>query len=182
MGNRGVIHNDRKEITHAFKHKAWITCVLQFKERKRTIMAPGRWTELFFLDEATAFAAGHRPCFECRREDAKRFKKCWIDGNPSYNFSMATSVTRIDEIVHHERIDHDRKKVFHQRPQTEIPEGTFVLIESSPCVFHKGNFHRWTPFGYDGISRVPETSLLTVITPASFVNTFRAGYEPKIHL
>jgi hypothetical protein len=64
MGNRGVIHNEQKQITHAFKHKAWITCVLDFKGRKRTVMTVDRWTELFFLDEATAFAAGHRPCFE----------------------------------------------------------------------------------------------------------------------
>src|SRR4051812_14165929 len=106
MGNRGVIH-ENKQIVKTFKHKAWITCVLQFKGRKRTVMTPGRWTELFFLDEATAFAAGHRPCFECRREDAKRFKTCWIKGNPEYNFSMTTSITQIDEIIHKERIDHD---------------------------------------------------------------------------
>ncbi|HEY0652814.1 MAG TPA: hypothetical protein VGD65_06790, partial [Chryseosolibacter sp.] len=92
MGNRGVIHNEQKQITRPFKHKAWITCVLEFKDRRRTVMSPGRWTELFFMDEATAFAAGHRPCFECRREDAKRFKECWLKGNPSHQFSMSTSI------------------------------------------------------------------------------------------
>src|SRR5436853_7505403 len=99
MGNRGVIHNEQQRITHVFKHKAWITCALQFKGRKRTVMTPGRWTELFFLDEATAFAAGHRPCFECRKEDATRFKSCWIHGNTSDGVTMTTSIRSIIEDI-----------------------------------------------------------------------------------
>ncbi len=116
MGNRGVIHNKHKEIIHTFKHMAWITCALEFKGRKRTVMTTGRWTELFFMDEATAFAAGHRPCFECRREDAKKFKHYWIQGNPRYNFSMSTSINEIDAIIHRERITREKKKIMHQRP------------------------------------------------------------------
>src|SRR5262245_6320448 len=110
MGNRGVIHRDKK-IIKAFNHKAWIACLLEFKGRKRTVMMPDRWTELFFLDEATSFAAGHRPCFECRREDAQRFKSFWIQGNPEYNFDMKTSVHQIDKIIHTERIGHEKSKV-----------------------------------------------------------------------
>jgi hypothetical protein len=178
MGNRGVIHDKHKQITHAFKHKAWITCVLEFKGRKRTVMTPERWTELFFLDEATAFAAGHRPCFECRREDAKRFKSCWIVGNPSYHFSMKTSINMIDEVLHKERIDDQKRKVTHQLMPSQIPEGTFIAIDNDPYAFHKGKLHRWTPFGYENAIASPEASMVTVLTPRSIVNAFRAGYVP----
>jgi len=179
-GNRGVIHNEHKQITHAFKHKAWITCLLKFKGRNRTVMTPGRWTELFFLDEATAFAAGHRPCFECRREDAKRFKFCWIQGNPSHNFSMNSSIKEIDEVIHRERIDSKNKKVVHQRISSEIPEGTFILFDAEPYLFNKNKLHRWTPFGYEKIVDLPPDSMITVLTPNSIVNAFRAGYVPDI--
>ena len=87
MGNRGLLHNENKEIVRPYKLKAWITCLLQFKGRQREIMSPNRYTELFFLDEATALAAGHRPCFECRKEDYNKFKSLWIKGNPGCNFS-----------------------------------------------------------------------------------------------
>jgi hypothetical protein len=182
MGNRGVIHNKQKQITHAFKHKAWITCLLEFKDRKRTVMTADRWTELFFLDEATAFAAGHRPCFECRREDAKRFKSCWIAGNPLHNFSMTISIKEIDEIIHYERIDGHGKKVMHQCSSDHIPEGAFLLINDEPYLFNKGMLHRWTSFGYENPMPLPDTSTLMILTPPSIINAFRAGYLPQIKL
>src|SRR3978361_1384995 len=95
MGNRGLLHNDKQTLVRTFKLKAWITCKLEFKERKRTVMAPNQYTELFFLDEATSFAAGHRPCFECRREDYNRFKTNWLKGNPEYSFNGKTSIKEI---------------------------------------------------------------------------------------
>lgn len=178
MGNRGVIHK-HKEITRAFKHKAWIICTLEFKGRKRTVMTPDRWTELFFLDEATAFAAGHRPCFECRKADAGRFKSCWIQGNPLHHFNMTTSIHEIDEIIHSERIDTEKKKIMHQRMPSDIPDGTFILMNEHPYVLKNSRLHRWTPFGYEDSIAVPEASTLTVLTPHSIVNAFRAGYAPQ---
>jgi hypothetical protein len=182
MGNRGVIHNHQKEITHAFKHKAWITCVLEFKGRNRTVMSPDRWTELFFMDEATAFSAGHRPCFECRREDAKRFKLCWLAGNPSYGFSLGTSIKEIDEVIHTERIGANESKVTHQLSASDVPVGTFVTVDQDPYLFSDGRLHRWTPFGYEGSIPMLTGTTLTVLTPASVVNAFRAGYVPGIGL
>jgi hypothetical protein len=179
MGNRGVIHKDKK-IVKAFNHKAWIICSLEFKGRKRTVMMPDRWTELFFLDEATAFAAGHRPCFECRREDAMRFKSSWIQGNPQYGFHMKTSIQLIDSIIHAERIDSNNKKITHQRLLSDIPAGTFVLSNDEPFIFHKNQLHRWSPFGYEEGIMMDANSLLTVLTPRSVVNAFRAGYVPLI--
>jgi hypothetical protein len=179
MGNRGVIHK-HTTITKIFKHKAWITCTLEFKGRKRAVMSPGRWTELFFLDEATAFAAGHRPCFECRRDDARRFKSCWIKGNPTHNFSMATSINQIDEIIHKERIDNAKRKVTHQGVSSDIPEGTFILMNNDPYVFTRGRLYQWTAFGYQESVAMPEGSTLTILTPHSIVNAFRAGYVARI--
>jgi hypothetical protein len=180
MGNRGVIHNDQKQITRAFKHQAWITCVLEFKGRKRPLMTPDRWTELFFLDEATAFAAGHRPCFECRREDAKRFKSCWLKGNPGYKFTMKTSIKEIDEVMHRERIDSKGQKVTHQCLSSDIPEGTFIVKDGDPYLFRNNGLHRWTPFGYERSSTIPKSLKMTVLTPKSIVNAFRAGFVPQM--
>lgn len=180
MGNRGMIHNDQKQIVKAFKHSAWIICRLEFKGRKRTVMTPNRWTELFFLDEATAFAAGHRPCFECRKEDAKRFKSCWINGNPAYNFSMKTSINYIDEIIHTERLNQSKKSITLQPALSDIPDGTFVQMNDDPYLFANGRLHRWTPFGYEESMAATETSTVTILTPGSIVNAFREGYVPQI--
>ncbi|HEY0651669.1 MAG TPA: hypothetical protein VGD65_01030, partial [Chryseosolibacter sp.] len=133
----------------------------------------------FFMDEATAFAAGHRPCFECRREDAKRFKECWLKGNPSHQFSMSTSISLIDEVIHHERVDAYKQKVVHHRPLSEIADGTFLMLNSNAYLFLRGNVHRWTPSGYAERFPVPNESSLDVLTPNSIVNAFAAGYVPQ---
>src|ERR1700729_1628773 len=90
MGNRGVIHDHHQTLVRPFRLLAWITCVLEFKDRKRELMAPDRYTELFFLDEATSFAAGHRPCAECRTKAFNRFKTAWVGANPEYGFDLRT--------------------------------------------------------------------------------------------
>ena len=178
MGNRGVIHKE-KEIVRCFKQKAWITCVLEFKGRKRTVMSPDRWTELFFLDEATAFAAGHRPCFECRREDAERFKACWIAGNPSFGFTQKTSIRLIDDVIHRERIDRSGRKVTHERLSSEIPDGTFIAMDDKAYLVYRDKLHLWTPSGYDGSISIPRKLPLQVLTASSIVNAFQAGYAPQ---
>lgn len=182
LGNRGVIHNSQREIVRPFKHKAWIICQLQFKERKRIIMAPERWTELFFLDEATALAAGHRPCFECRKEDARRFKSYWLQGNGDYGFDAKTSINAIDNVLHQERIDPKKNKVIHQRKRGDIPDGVFILLDNSPCLVKDGMLHHWTPFGYDQRFNFPDTPSFKILTPASIVNAIHAGYDPQIKL
>ncbi|MES1160798.1 MAG: hypothetical protein ABUM51_08575 [Bacteroidota bacterium] len=179
MGNRGVIHSPAQEILRPFKLKAWITCRLAFKGRKRKVMTPDRWTELFFLDEATAFSAGHRPCFECRREDAGRFKAFWLKGNPAYKFDEKTRIQEIDEVLHKERIHQDQTKVtFTERP-ANLPNGSFVLYEGLPYLLFEGCLLRWSPFGYEKGISIPQVDELTVLTPKSIVNTFRAGYIPE---
>jgi hypothetical protein len=198
MGNRGVIHDEHQTIRWPFRIKAWITCVLQFKGRHRTVMTPDRWTELFFLDEATAFAAGHRPCFECRREDASRFKSYWIKGNPAFGFTIKTPIAEIDKIIHNERIDARGNKLTYDASIQDLPDGTFIEWEGKAFLLAEGRLHGWTPFGYEknsiaakeqriGLPHVeqrvgssPEARLVNVLTPQSIVNAFRAGYGPQI--
>ena len=180
LGNRGQLHGKGKTILRPFKHKAWIICVLEFKNRHRQVMSPGLWTELFFLDEATAFAAGHRPCFECRREDANRFKAAWLKGNPGYGFHKKTSINKFDEILQGERIDPDNRKVTFEADIKDLPDGTFIQIGNEPYLVAKHLIHHWTPFGYDKTAVFPLTSIVNVLTPKSTVAAFRAGYRPQI--
>jgi len=178
MGNRGIIHNADRQIVRAFKLKAWITCRLAFKGRHRVVMTPDRWTELFFLDEATAFSAGHRPCAECRRDDFTRFKLNWIKGNPEYNFTAKTSIKVIDDIIHQERIDANKSKISFAEKTGNIPDGVFVLLNSSAWLVADGLLFLWSPFGYRESLAMPASPAITVLTPRSVVNTFRAGYLP----
>lgn len=180
LGNRGVIHDEHKIILRSFRLKAWITCVLEFKGRKRQVMTPNRWTELFFLDEATAFSAGHRPCFECRREEAKRFKTAWIKGNPEYSFSEKTPIHEIDEVLHRERIDRSGGKVTFEAMFADLPMGTFVAHADKPWVVAGGRLYPWSPFGYGESVALPAGKRVRVLTPRSTMNAFRAGYVPQI--
>jgi hypothetical protein len=182
MGNRGLLHNPDQHIVRPYKLKAWITCLLQFKGRHREIMAPNRYTELFFLDEATAFAAGHRPCFECRREDFNRFKAFWIKGNPEYNFSIKTSIDAIDKILHPERINDDGSKKTYKANAGSLPDGTFISIGNDQYLIADDHIYLWTPGEYTSKQLLPRKGVVNVLTPKSIVNTFSTGYVPQMKI
>ena len=192
MGNRGVIHNERKEIVRTWRLKAWIACVLEFKGRWRKVMTTDRWTELFFFDEATAFAAGHRPCFECRRADAVRFKQAWIARNPEYQFHEKTPIGSIDEVLHRERIAKDGAKLRHEEAFHALPNGSFIDIDDAAWLVWDNLIYKWTPEGYSagvpgpGTPGATEMSgparMVSVLTPRSVVRAFRAGYVPAVRL
>jgi len=180
MGNRGQLHDSGKTLLRPFKLKAWLICLLEFNGRKRQVMAPNLYTELFFLDEATAFAAGHRPCSECRRDAANLFKAAWLKGNPEYGFDKKTSINKIDQIMQDERIDKNANKItFEANPQT-LPDGTFIQLENEPYLIANNMIHHWTPFGYDNRMPLPASPMVTLLTPKSTVNAFRAGYMPQM--
>jgi hypothetical protein len=182
MGNRGLLHDHHQNLLRPFRLKAWITCLLEFKGRKRSVMAPDRYTELFFFDEATAFAAGHRPCFECRRQDYNKFKTFWLKGNPEYNFDERTSIREIDAILHKERIDPNGAKVLHEEAAPTLPNGTFIVYNNTPYIVVDKMIYPWSPAGYGEAKALPGLEKITVLTPNSIVNTFRAGYIPQISL
>jgi hypothetical protein len=108
LGNRGILHNDKNRIIKPYQHQSWVTCSLKFKNRKRKFMSPGAYTELFFLDEATAFAAGHRPCGECRRDRYNDFKDYWVKANIE-NQASDIKVSVINKTMHKERIKKKKK-------------------------------------------------------------------------
>lgn len=178
MGNRGgVLHNEQKETVRPYKSRRWITCVLEFKGRHRVVMAPNRYTELFFLDEAVAFAAGHRPCAECRRERFNAFRYAW---QLSHKQQHPPSADEMDFELHSARINR-RKKVTYQAPLRSLPDGCFVEIGGNPYLVLDGSLFSWTPARYTKSPRLSGNPALTVLTPAPIVECFRMGYQPQVH-
>lgn len=178
-GNRGCLHDDRGQIRRRYAARRWIACRLQFRGRRRQpLMAAGRYTELFFLDEATALAAGHRPCAECRRQDYNRLIRFWAELHPSQNGADV-----IDAQLHAERIDPmTGERRLHDAPFDELPDGAFVLLEHKPHLVLGPGVHRWSPGGYDERRRRPANGRATVITPPSLVALLQSGWTPVVPL
>jgi hypothetical protein len=163
-GNRGCLHDDAGRIRRHHNGRRWIACRLRFKDWHRSpLLQPGRFTELFFLDEATAFAAGHRPCALCRREDYNRFLE--LTGAPGAD--------AIDARLHAERGRHHEAD--------DLPDGAFVLHGDEPWLAHAGELLRWTPGGYT--DRVPRPGgPATVITPPTLLDVLRVGWDGAVPL
>jgi hypothetical protein len=178
-GNRGCLHDDDGRIRRRFAVKRWIACRLEFRGWHRTpLMQPGRFTELFFLDEATAFAAGHRPCALCRRSDYDRFARIWSALHPGQRGADA-----MDEQLHRERIDPEtRGQRRHVARLDELPDGAFVLEDGEPYLVRGAELLRWTPAGYDTRRARRAHGNGVVITPPSLVHVLRAGWQPLVPL
>jgi hypothetical protein len=175
MGNRGgALHNDRHEVVRSFKSPRWITCLLEFKGWHRHVMTPGRYTELFFLDEAVAFAAGHRPCAECRRERFNAFRSAW-SSDPALRAPV------IDEELHRARIDRDHRKVTFEASIHSLPNGCFVQLDGEAYLVWNDALHLWAPERYVKKTPRPDRQTVTVLTPEPIVKCFRQGYVPEIH-
>ena len=130
MGNRGCIHGAGGNLTgKRWERKAWVTCLLAFKGRQRQVMAPGKYTELFFLDEATALAAGHRPCATCRRNDYSRFKQLWAEANTGCSGTGDASIKDIDNRLHRERFISGGRQDGWCPSLKDLPDGTFVVLD-----------------------------------------------------
>ena len=180
MGNRGIIHNKRNEIVRPFQNKTWLTCRTEFKNRRLPVMAPNTYTKLFFLDEATAFSAGHRPCAYCRKEDYQRFKSLWIKANPMYKLDENSRIGEIDAILHEERIAGNKSKVTQTQALEDLPDGAIVSHDNQSWLWKSGRLYLWTPSGYQPPLSPPYPARVTVLTPASIIRTFRAGYVPQM--
>jgi hypothetical protein len=172
-GNRGCLHDEHGRLRRRYNGRRWIACRLRFKDRKRSrLMAPGRYTELFFLDEASAFAAGHRPCAECRREDYIRFGGVWRELHPDQH-----GADEMDLQLHAERVDPDsRGQRRHRLPVDELPDGAYVLVDDSPWLVLGHKLLAWTPAGYTERRARPRGETVTLITPPSLLAVLRAGW------
>jgi len=183
-GNRGVIHNSDKKIVRQHALKAWITCRLEYKNAHREVMTPNRWTELFFWDEATAFAAGHRPCAYCRNADFKKFKSLWLKANKDIFKIEDESMKFIDTLLHTERLTIQREKNFQLAPLNTLPKGIFIkreALESAAYLWWQNQLFLWTEKGYTLIENFSETEKVFVLTPPSIVSTFKQGYVPIVN-
>lgn len=182
MGNRGCLHNDQGQIRRQFQGKRWIICLLEFKGRKRSIMTPGHYTELFFLDEATALAAGHRPCAECQRERFNLFRETWAKANPDLAEAPRPAATALDASLHQERMATSNQAHRYDDSIEHLPDGVFVTDDEQTAYLVLGNqLLRWRSAGYD---HPPVRSVrypVRVLTPASVVRTLAAGYPANIH-
>lgn len=186
MGNRGILHDAQQQIVKSFVHKTWIICQLNFKGRRRKLMQPGKYTELFFLDEATALAAGHRPCFECRRTAAQAFRAAWLAGNPQLGFGDSVKMSEIDNVLHTERLTKsyyikDRKKQTWTAVISQLPNGPFIQHNNSPHLIWQDALYPWTAVGYQPPIPRPKNGETAVLTPRSTVNALANGYAPKLH-
>jgi hypothetical protein len=176
-GNRGIIHDPAtKTLTRRWAGKAWLVCTCEFRGRRREVMGGRSWTELFFLDEATALSAGHRPCFFCRRDDALRFRAAWEEGN---------RVTRvpardIDAVLHHERLEGGNKRLHAlSTPIESLPDGAMVQQDTKSYLIVQGRALLWSAAGYCEAQTALEGVML--LTPPSTVRALSAGYRPMLH-
>jgi hypothetical protein len=178
-GNRGCLHDATGQVRRRYNGRRWIACRLQFRGwLRRPLLQPGRFTELFFLDEATAFAAGHRPCALCRRADYDRFGALWSALHPGQPGADA-----IDLQLHGERLDAGtRAQRHHAAPIDALPDGAFVLREGAPWLVLGRRLLRWTAAGYVDAQPRPAAEPALLITPPSLVAVLRAGWEPLVPL
>ena len=175
MGNRGILHDDARRIVRQWQVKRWICCVLDFRGRHREVMTPHRYTELFFLDEPTAFAAGHRPCRECRYADYQRFHATW-----ERQYATCASADDMDRKLHADRLDGKKKRTYSAEIAT-LPNGAYIAIDTWPWLLWDGNLHAWSEVGYRQRRSRPVRGLVEVLTPRSIVDIIAAGYQPALH-
>ena len=175
FGNRGgKFHRDDKTLgSRRWVSRQWICCVLKFKGRQRNVW--GRYyTELFFLDEVTAFAAGHRPCFECRRQDAERFAVLFSDKK------QRASADAMDRVLHAERLDGKVKRT-HRRNLDSLPDGAMIAFGGEVFAVRDKHLLPWTPSGYSASKPRPRNLEVDVLTPPSILSVLGRGYAPLWH-
>ena len=178
MGNRGRLHDDEMRLgTRRWRHQNWVCCVTEFRGRKRLPMpragAPTVYTALFFWDEASAFAVGHRPCGECRYSDHRRFMQLWRDaGLPG------RTAKEVDRVLHQSRVGRDRSQIRHKARIEDLPVGAYMLLAEGPAYISDRGLMLWTPQA--GLELPPRTGEVDVLTPAPILTVFAAGYRPDL--
>lgn len=173
MGNRGCLHTGAGQVVRTHAGRRWITCLTQFRGRRRQVMAPGRYTELFFLDEATAYAAGHRPCAECRRADYLQFTGFWAR---AYGPAGADA---LDAALHLARLDGPLRRLW-PAAVADLPDGAMVSAQDAPALVARGVLWRWSFAGYTPLNTASEPVM--VITPRPLVALMRAGLPVQMAL
>lgn len=178
-GNRGCLHDAAGRIRRRYNGKRWISCRLDFRGwLRRPLLQPGRFTELFFLDEATALAAGHRPCALCRRADYNCLVAIWRELHPG-----DAGADAIDARLHAERVDpNTRAQRMHEAAFGDLPDGSFVLVDEVPWLVLGSNLLTWTAAGYTRRRARPARGRAVQVTPPSLLELLRADWRPVVPL
>jgi hypothetical protein len=181
MGNRGILHDDAGRMVRSWQVRRWIACRTTFRGRRRQLLQPHSYTELFFLDEATAFAAGHRPCAECRHVDFQCFKAAW-----AVALGVPNGADHIDAVLHADRLEgsgaHQRKRTYWEQVAT-LPEGVFIHLDGSAWLLWRGQLLEWSAGGYRTRRSLPPAAIrVEVLTPRSLVAVLGAGYPLDVHV
>jgi hypothetical protein len=179
-GNRGCLHNDQKQlVTQGWHSKRWIVCALEYKNWRREVMTPRRWTELFFLDEAVAFAAGHRPCALCRRDSFRQFISLW-----SAQTGQLPTADALDTALHSERLPIIRGE-YPRVILRDLPSGTFVRLpdpaDNRAWLVYDQQLFAWSHGSYTEHRNLPSDYPVELITPPTTVAVLKAGYQPILH-
>ncbi len=180
MGNRGCLHDAHRTLSgRRWTTRAWLSCRLSFKGRRRQLMRPGYYTELFFLDEATALAAGHRPCAECRREAFRHFVDSWAAG--AGRAGERVRAADMDRAIQAERIERGRGKITFDAPLADLPDGVMFARGGAAFLKWDGSMRPWSLAGYGLPIDLAPDEAVTVLTPRPIVEAIRAGYRPEVH-
>ena len=177
MGNRGILHDAQRNIVRDSQVRRWIACLLESRGRHRRVMTPGSYTELFFLDEAAAFAAGHRPCAECRRADFVHFQEAWRRVYPD---SVPTADV-IDAQLHAERRLGPWRKRTYTADLDTLPDGSYITLADRPWLVWGDTLLAWSAAAYQERRPRPSTGAVVVLTPPSIVAVLHAGYATAVH-
>jgi hypothetical protein len=183
MGNRGILHDKSRRLGPArWRHRNWIACLLDFKGRRRIVMSPRRYTELFFLDEAVVLAAGHRPCAECRRGRYRDFLAAWAKGTG--HTGAMPKASELDAILHTARVDPPtRRQLTWEARLADLPDSTFVRLADGdePLLILGDALLGWTSSGYRNPVERPGATPVSVLTPRPMVAALAGGYVPELH-
>ena len=179
MGNRGCLHGRHRELGVArWRSPLWICCVLDWRARRRDPMPPGRWTALFFLDEASALAAGHRPCAYCRRQDYVDFTAAW---QAAQGLDARPRAREMDTVLHAERVDRQRRQITRRAPAAGLPDGVMIRADGRIGLYLRGSLRPWSWDGYGAPAPVSADGVVEMLTPPSIAAAIAAGYRPLVH-
>lgn len=189
LGNRGILHDEHKVIVKQWQHNGWVTCLLNCGESTRTgatsrdkLFTKGNYSELFFLDEGTAFSAGHRPCAQCRNKRYREFKSAWAAANLHLLTSADPPYQEMDKILQDDRVGPDGKKKYDEILAL-LPAGTMIELGGVTCLIWRCRLYRWSFSGYSPYEKkVAPTTSVKVLTPASIVRTYTTGFVPQVHV
>lgn len=179
MGNRGILHDEGNGIVRPWAHKAWVTCLLEFNGiRRPKPFSPGNYSELFFVDEATAFAAGHRPCAHCQRGRHREFKSAWVRANVADELGVSMLMPAIDRVLHAERCVPGGSKVTFDAPLVGLPLGAMFEHEEASYLVAADGYFPWSFDGYGAAKSIDRTAVVKVLTPPSIIRAFIGGFAP----